>query len=199
MKRSLVVGISGASGVIYGIRLLEVLKGHAEIATHLVLTKPAERTIVEETDRHPDEVRALAAVVHPVTDIGASIASGSFPTMGMVVAPCSIRTASAIAYCQADNLLTRAADVTLKEGRKLVLVVRETPLHRGHLKALLAASENGATILPPVPAFYTMPQSVADIIDHTLARILDQLGIDHHLSSRWRGEPADRSPAPAPK
>jgi 4-hydroxy-3-polyprenylbenzoate decarboxylase len=185
MKRALVVGISGASGAIYGIRLLEALKDHAEVATHLVVTKPAERTIAEETDRDMASVRALASVVHPVSDIGAAISSGSFPTMGMVVAPCSIRTVSAIAYCQADNLLTRAADVTLKEGRKLVLVVRETPLHRGHLRALLAAAENGATILPPMPAFYTRPRSVDDIVDHTIARILDQLGIEHRLSTRW--------------
>ena len=185
MRRPLVVGISGASGVIYGIRLLEVLEGHADVETHLVVTKPAERTIAEETAWDLGAVRALAAVVHPVGDIGASIASGSFLTMGMVVAPCSIRTASAVAYCQADNLLTRAADVTLKEGRKLVLVVRETPLHRGHLKVLLAASENGAVILPPMPAFYTMPASVAEIVDQTVARVLDQLGIAHTLSNRW--------------
>jgi 4-hydroxy-3-polyprenylbenzoate decarboxylase len=185
MRRPLVVGISGASGVVHGIRLLEVLKDHPEVATHLVLTKPAERTIAEETAWDLNAVRALAEVVHPVGDVGASIASGSFLTMGMVVVPCSMRTASAIAYCQADNLLTRAADVTLKEGRKLVLVVRETPLHRGHLKTLLEASENGATILPPMPAFYTMPRSVADIVDHTLARILDQFGLEHELSSRW--------------
>jgi len=188
MKKPLVVGISGASGVVYGIRLLEALKDHPEVATHLVLTKPAERTIAEETTWDLAAVRALAAVVHPVGDVGATIASGSFLTMGMVVVPCSIRTASAIAYCQADNLLTRAADVTLKEGRKLVLVVRETPLHRGHLKTLLEASENGATILPPMPAFYTKPASVAEIVDHTVARILDQFGIEHQLSSRWAGK-----------
>jgi len=188
MRKPLVVGISGASGVVYGIRLLEVLKDHADVETHLVLTKPAERTIAEETSWDLSTVRALATVVHPVGDVGATIASGSFLTMGMVVAPCSIRTASAIAYCQADNLLTRAADVSLKEGRKLVLVVRETPLHRGHLKVLLAASENGAIILPPMPAFYTMPGSVAAIVDHTVARILDQFGIAHQLSSRWTGK-----------
>jgi 4-hydroxy-3-polyprenylbenzoate decarboxylase len=185
LRRPLVVGISGASGAIYGIRLLEALKDHPDVATHLVVTKPAERTITEETDWDLGRVRALASVVHPVGDIGAAIASGSFLTMGMVVAPCSIRTASAIASCQADNLLTRAADVTLKEGRKLVLVVRETPLHRGHLKLMLEASENGATILPPMPAFYTMPKTIAEIVDHTVARILDQFGIAHALSSRW--------------
>jgi 4-hydroxy-3-polyprenylbenzoate decarboxylase len=189
MKQRLVVGVSGASGAIYGIRLLEVLREHPAIETHLVLTKPAERTIVEETAWEPGAVRALAAVVHPVTDIGAALASGSFTTMGMVVVPCSIRTAAAIAYCQADNLLTRAADVTLKERRKLVLVVRETPLHRGHLKAMLEATENGATILPPMPAFYTMPKTVDEIVDHTVARVLDQFGIEHRLAARWGEAP----------
>lgn len=188
--RRLVVGISGASGVIYGIRLLEVLRGDPSIETHLVLSKPAERTIVEETAWEVASVRALADVCHPIGDIGASVASGSFTTMGMVVVPCSIHTASAIAYCQADNLLTRAADVTLKEGRKLVLVVRESPLHRGHLKALLEAAENGAVILPPMPAFYTNPKGLGDLVDHTVARILDQLAIGHELSRRWGPEPA---------
>lgn len=185
----LVVGISGASGVIHGIRLLEVLKGRPDVETHLVLTKPAERTIVEETSWEIAAVRALAGEVHAVSDIGAPIASGSFLTAGMVVAPCSIRTAAAIAYCNADNLLTRAADVTLKEGRKLVLVVRETPLHKGHLKALLEAADNGAVILPPVPAFYARPRTVEEIVDHTVGRILDQLGIEHELSSRWGEAP----------
>ena len=194
MRRPLVVGISGASGAAYGIRLLEVLKDHPEVATHLVVTKPAERTIAEETSRDLAGVRALAAAVHPVSDVGAPIASGSFLTMGMVVVPCSIRTASAIASCQADNLLTRAADVTLKEGRRLILVVRETPLHRGHLKVLLSASENGAVILPPMPAFYTRPRTVEEIIDHTVARILDQIGIAHELSSRWGDERSKPSP-----
>ena len=189
MKRRLVVGISGASGVIYGVRLLESLKDHPRIETHLILSKPAERTLVEETSWDPAAVRALAAAVHPVADIGAPLASGSFPTAGMVVIPCSVRTAAAIAYCRADNLLTRAADVTLKEGRKLVLVVRESPLHRGHLKALLEAAENGATSLPPMPAFYTLPAPIADIVDHTVARVLDQFGIEHSLSARWGQEP----------
>jgi 4-hydroxy-3-polyprenylbenzoate decarboxylase len=184
----LVVGITGASGVIHGIRLLEELRGRPGVETHLVMSKPAERTIVEETTWEISAVKALASAVHSISDIGAPIASGSFPTAGMVVAPCSIRTAAAIAYCNADNLLTRAADVTLKEGRKLVLVVRETPLHKGHLKALLAAADNGATILPPVPAFYTKPTTVEEIVDHTVGRILDQLGIPHELSPRWGEE-----------
>jgi flavin prenyltransferase len=177
VTRRLVIGLSGASGVIYGIRLLEVLRGHGGIETHLVVSKPAERTIVEETTYRVADVKALASVVHPLSDIGASIASGSFRTAGMVVIPCSIHTLSAIAYCQSDNLLTRAADVTLKEGRKLVLVVRETPLHLGHLRSLLAAAESGAVILPPVPAFDRRPKTLDDLIDHTIERVLDYFGL----------------------
>ena len=184
----LIVGISGASGAIYGIRLLEVLRGHGGIETHLVMTKPAERTIVEETDYAVADVRAMASVVHTVGDIGASIASGSFRTLGMVVAPCSIHTVAAIAACIADNLLIRAADVVLKEGRKLVLLVRETPLHTGHLRAMLAAAEAGAVIMPPVPAFYHRPRTLAEIVDHTVGRVLDRFDIAHELSPRW-GEP----------
>lgn len=180
--------MSGASGAIYGIRVLELLRQRPEIETHLIITKPAERTIVEETDYKVEAVKDLATVSHPPGDVGASIASGSFMTAGMIVVPCSIHTVSAIAYCQADNLLTRAADVALKEQRKLVLVVRETPLHRGHLKALLEASEAGAIILPPVPAFYTRPKTVQDIIDHTVGRILDHFGIEQPGLPRW-GEP----------
>jgi 4-hydroxy-3-polyprenylbenzoate decarboxylase len=180
--------MSGASGVIYGIRLLEYLSQRSELETHLILTKPAERTIVEETDYKIEQVKELAAVCHAPSDIGASIASGSFPTDGMAVVPCSIHTVSSIAYCHADNLLTRAADVTLKERRRLVLVVRETPLHRGHLKAMLEASESGAIILPPVPAFYTRPKTLEDLIHHTVGRILDQLGIAHQLAPRWGEE-----------
>jgi len=198
LKQRLVVGLSGASGAIYGIRLLEVLRGHPEVETHLVITKPAERTIVEETSYRVADVKALASVVYPVTDIGASIASGSFRTIGMVVIPCSIHTVSAIAYCLADNLLTRAADVTLKEGRKLVLVVRETPLHRGHLKALLAAAEAGAVILPPVPAFYSLPKTLDDIVDHTVGRVLDHFGVAHDLLRRWgEAPPPGRPPGAA--
>jgi 4-hydroxy-3-polyprenylbenzoate decarboxylase len=185
MTRRLVVGITGASGVIYGIRLLEVLHQHPDIETHLVLTKPAERTIAEETSYRVADIKAMATVAHSITDIGASIASGSFRTLGMVVIPCSIHTVSAIAYCLSENLVTRAADVTLKEGRRLVLVVRETPLHTGHLKSLLAASEAGAVILPPVPAFYNLPKTLAQVIDHTIGRVLDRFDIAHDLSPRW--------------
>ncbi len=183
--KRLIVGLSGASGVIYGIRLLQVLHEHQEIETHLVLSKPAERTIIEETKLKVEEVKALASVVHQIQNIGASIASGSFRTEGMVVVPCSIRTASAIAYCISDNLLTRAADVILKEKRKLVLVVRESPLHVGHLKSLLAAAEMGALVVPPVPAFYTLPKTLDDVIDHTVGRVLDLFGIEHNLVKRW--------------
>jgi 4-hydroxy-3-polyprenylbenzoate decarboxylase len=183
-QRRIIVGMTGASGAVYGIRLLEALRDH-RLEVHLVMTKPAERTIVEETDKSVAYVRGLAAVVHNVANIGASIASGSFRTDGMAVAPCSIRTVSAIAYCLADNLLTRAADVALKERRKLVLLVRETPLHAGHLKAMLAASESGAVIMPPVPAFYSKPTSLQEIVDHTVGRLLDWFDIEHSLVQRW--------------
>lgn len=176
--------------MIYGIRLLEILRMHPEIETQLVITKPAERTIAEESNYRIADVKAMASVVHPITDIGASIASGSFRTRGMVVIPCSIHTVSAIAYCQSNNLLTRAADVTLKERRKLVLVVRETPLHVGHLKSILAAAEAGAVILPPVPALYSLPKMLEDVIDHTVGRVLDHFGIEHNLIRRWGESPA---------
>jgi flavin prenyltransferase len=183
--RRLIIGISGASGVIYGIRVLEVLYGNRDIETHLILSKPAERTIIEETNYHIQDIRGLASVVHDVKDIGASIASGSFETMGMAIVPCSIRTAGAIAHCVSDNLLTRAADVVLKERRKLILAVRETPLHLGHLRTLSAAAEAGAMILPPMPAFYSRPTTLQDLIDHSTGRLLDHLGIPHLLVKRW--------------
>lgn len=191
-RRRLIVGISGASGVIYGIRLLQILRDRSLIETHLVCSKAAERTIAEETDWALKDVKAMASVVHPITDIGASIASGSFRTEGMVIIPCSIHTAGAVAHCISDTLLTRAADVCLKEGRRLVLVVRETPLHRGHLRTLTAAAESGAMIVPPVPAFYSRPATLEDIIDHTCGRVLDLFGIAHHLVRRW-GEPEPRA------
>ena len=191
MKRRLIIGISGASGVIFGIRLLEVLRQQPDLETHLVLTKPGERTIAEETGYAIEKVKALASVVHAPSDIGASIASGSFLTMGMAVVPCSIRSLSAIAYCQGDNLLARAADVVLKERRKLVLLVRETPLHHGHLKAMLAATEAGAVVMPPVPAFYGHPKTLDDLIQHTVGKVLDQFGIEHTLAPRWGEKPAN--------
>lgn len=187
MKR-LVIGISGASGVIYGVRALEVLKAVPDIETHLVLSAAAKRTLVEETDRTVESVEALADVVHSHRDIGAAIASGSFRTEGMLVAPCSIKTLAGIAHCYSDNLLTRAADVTLKERRILVMMARETPLTLAHLRNMTLATEMGARIMPPVPAFYTHPKTVQDIIDHTVWRVLDQFGLAHEDAyERWNG------------
>lgn len=194
--RRIIVGLSGASGVIYGIRLLQILRDLAEIETHLVCSKAAERTIVEETDWSVKDVKSMASVVHPVGDIGASIASGSFRTGGMIVVPCSIHTAGAIAHCVSDNLLTRAADVCLKERRRLALVVRESPLHLGHLRVLTLAAEMGAIIVPPVPAFYSRPLSLKDMIDHTCGRVLDLFEISHNLVRRW-GEPGVGQEDPA--
>lgn len=183
----LVVAITGASGAIYGIRLLEVTRGVDGVETHLVVTKAGERTIVEETEWTPRDVRALAHAVHRPEDIGAPIASGSFATAGMIVAPCSIHTLAQIAYCLADTLVGRAADVVLKERRRLVLLVRETPLHRGHIAAMLAATEAGAIVMPPVPAFYTRPESLADVVDHTVGRALSLVGIESGLVAPWTG------------
>lgn len=183
----LVVGISGSTGVTYGIRLLQVLAGRPGLETHLVLTNPAKRTILHETELTIPEVEALATCVYDIRDIGAAIASGSFKTAGMAVVPCSVKTLSAIANCYADNLLTRAADVTLKEGRRLVVVFRETPLHAGHLRQMLRLAEAGAVILPPMPAFYHHPKTVEELIDHTIGRVLDRFGIEHDLVREWRG------------
>jgi 4-hydroxy-3-polyprenylbenzoate decarboxylase len=184
----LVVGISGASGAIYGIRMLEALRA-AGIETHLVLSKSAEMTIAYETDLKAADVRKLADIVYPAADVGAAIASGSFQTLGMVIAPCSVRSMSEIATGVTSSLLTRAADVTLKERRRLVLMLRETPLHTGHLRSMLALSEMGAVVAPPVPAFYARPASVADLVDHTVGRVLDLFGIESALVKRW-GEDA---------
>jgi 4-hydroxy-3-polyprenylbenzoate decarboxylase len=185
----LIVGISGTSGVIYGIRLLEILRGVAQVEAHLVLSRAAKRTIGLETDYSIQRVEALADRCHRFGDVAAAISSGSFPTLGMVVIPCSMKTVSGIVSSYSDNLLLRAADVTLKERRPLVLVVRETPLHLGHTRLLVQATEMGAVIMPPVPAFYHRPQTLADIIDQTLNRVLDVLGIelDHDLFPRWQG------------
>lgn len=183
MKR-IIVGISGATGVIYGIRLMEVLKD-IDIETHLVVTGAAKKTILLETDYKIDYVESLADYVYDVDNIGGAIASGSFITEGMVVIPCSIKSLSAIANSYNDNLLIRAADVTLKEERRLVLVVREAPLHRGHLDLMLRVTENGGIIFPPVPAFYHMPKTIEEIIDHTLGKVLDLFGIEHRLYRRW--------------
>ena len=184
--RRLVVGITGASGVILGIRLLEIFQPLA-VESHLVISPAGRATIAQETDWKVSDVQALADVVHNYSDIGATIASGSYATLGMVVVPCSIKTLSAIANAYADDLISRAADVTLKEGRPLLLAVRETPLHRGHLRLMSLAAESGAVIFPPVPAFYTRPQSVQDIVDNTVGRILARLGVDNALYNQWSG------------
>jgi 4-hydroxy-3-polyprenylbenzoate decarboxylase len=184
--RRLVVGISGASGTVYGIRMLELL-ADSGIETHLVMSKSAEMTMAYETDLKPKEVRALAAVNHANADIGASISSGSFQTMGMVVVPCSIKTMSEIATGVTSTLLARAADVVLKERRRLVLAVRETPLHGGHLRTMVQLADMGAVIAPIMPAFYNRPQTVDDIINHTVGRLLDLFGIDTAVVKRWQG------------
>ena len=190
----LVVGISGASGVIYGVRLLELLK-NLPVETHLIMTRSAELTLAYETDLKIADVHPLADVVYPVGDIGAALSSGSFPTIGMVVAPCSVKSLGEIVAGTTSNLLTRAADVTLKERRRLVLMLRETPLHLGHLRAMLAATEMGAVIAPPVPAFYARPQSLADMVDHTLGRVLDLFGLDTGTVRRWGEKGGRRKPA----
>ncbi|EKT80828.1 3-octaprenyl-4-hydroxybenzoate carboxy-lyase protein [Rhodococcus opacus M213] len=182
----LIVGMSGASGAVYGVRILEQLR-ETPIETHLVVSKAARRTLAEETNFEVGDLEALADVVHPNQNIGATIASGSFRTMGMIVAPCSIKSMSEIASGMTSTLLARAADVVLKERRKLVLMVRETPLHRNHLRTMADLSELGAIIAPPVPAFYTKPASLDDLVDHTVGRALDLFEIETGLITRWCG------------
>lgn len=188
MKR-LIVGLSGASGAIYGVRLLQVLRDVAEVETHLVMSQAARQTLSLETDLSLRDVQALADVVHDARDIAASISSGSFKTAGMVILPCSIKTLSGIVNSYTDTLVTRAADVVLKERRPLVLCVRETPLHLGHLRLMTQAAELGAVIMPPVPAFYHLPASLDDVINQTVNRVLDQFDIDlpEDLFTRWQG------------
>jgi flavin prenyltransferase len=189
----LIVGISGASGVVYGIRMLEALN-RLGVESHLVMSRSAEVTLACETDLKVAQVRELATVVYPVQDIGAAISSGSFRTLGMVVAPCSVRTMSEIATGVTSTLLTRAADVVLKERRRLVLMVRETPLHLGHLRTMTALAEMGAIIAPPVPALYARPDSIDALIDHTVGRVLDMFDLDAGLVRRW-GEPVEEGGA----
>jgi 4-hydroxy-3-polyprenylbenzoate decarboxylase len=184
--RRLIIAITGASGTAYGVRLLQVLQA-TDIETHLVLTDSAKLTMAAETEFQPAQVQALADVVHASKNVGATIASGSFVTLGMVVAPCSINTLSEIAWGITGNLISRAADVTLKERRRLILLTRETPLHAGHLKSMLQVTENGAIVMPPVPALYIKPKSIDDIIDHTVGRVLDLLGLNTDLVQRWNG------------
>lgn len=181
----IVIGISGASGAIYGVRLLEVLEHIPDVETHLIITEHGERTLLHETDYNLSDVHNMADYCHDVRDIGASLASGSFQRDGMVVAPCTIKTMSALAHSYSDNLLVRAADVCLKESKKLVLVVRETPLHLGHLRNLTRLAEMGAVIFPPVPAFYHRPTTIAELVDATVGRILDVFGVEHSLFERW--------------
>lgn len=187
MTTRITVGISGSSAPHYGVRLLEVLAARDDVEAHLVLSKGARKTIEYEMGRDPEEITALADVCHDERNVGAAIASGTFVTGGMAVAPCSIKTLSAIAAGFNDNLITRAADVCLKERRRLVLVVRETPLHLGHLRLMREATEAGAVVLPPVPAFYHLPKTIDDLIDHTVLKILDQFGIHTDLVDRWSG------------
>ena len=187
----IIVGISGASGAIYGVRLLQVLRECPGTESHLVVSDAGWRTLRHELGLERPAIEALAHQAHDARNVGASIASGSFQCAGMVVAPCSMRTLASVAHSLSDNLLTRAADVVLKERRRLVLLTRETPLHLGHLRNMVAATEMGAICCPPVPAFYLHPQSVDDIVDHSVARALDLLGLAHPLAARWAGLAAE--------
>ena len=187
MKKRLIIGITGASGTIYGLRLLEILRGVEGIETHLVASDAAARTASEEGGRPIEEIGGLADVVHDDRDIGASIASGSFRTMGMIVAPCSVRTMSSLAHGITGSLLTRAADVVLKERRRLVLMFRESPFHLGHLRSLTALAEMGAIIAPPIPSFYHQPQTVGDIVDQSVCRVLDLFDLEVPGIKRWKG------------
>jgi len=188
MSRRIIIGITGASGVIYGVKILSLLKEKEEIESHLILSQAGKRNIEIETDYTVEEVAAMADVVYDEKNVAAAPASGSFLTDGMVVIPCTVKTLSGIANAYTENLLVRAADVTLKEKRKLVLVVRETPLHKGHLRLMMMAADMGAHILPPVPSFYHQPKTIDDIINQTIGKIFDYLGMEHTLFKRWDGE-----------
>jgi polyprenyl P-hydroxybenzoate/phenylacrylic acid decarboxylase-like protein len=187
-RKRLIVAITGASGSIYGVRLLGALADRGDVDVHLIVTRAGRLTLAQELpDLRPGDLNAMAKTVHDTRDIGADIASGSFRTDGMVVAPCSIHTLAAVANCLSDNLVARAADVCLKERRRLVLMVRETPLHLGHLRVMTAATEMGAIVMPPVPAFYNRPSSIDEIVDHTVARVLDLLDLPSASAARWTG------------
>jgi flavin prenyltransferase len=185
-KKRIVVGVTGASGAIYGVRLLEMLRA-CEVETHLILSRAAQMTLAYETDFKLSDVEKLATVVHPNSDVGAACSSGSFHTMGMIVAPCSTKTLAEIATGVTANLISRAADVALKERRRVVLLLRETPLHLGHIRAMANVTEAGAIVYPPVPAFYTRPKSLEEMVDHTLGRVLDLFDIDAGTVKRWSG------------
>jgi 4-hydroxy-3-polyprenylbenzoate decarboxylase len=187
LPQRLIVAITGASGAIFGIRILETLARDKSIETHLVVSPAGRATIAQETEWQPRDVEALASVVHPPANIGASIASGSFETLGMIVAPCSIKTLSAVANCYSSDLVARAADVQLKEGRPVVLMVRETPLHKGHLRLMSEAADHGAVIFPPVPAFYGRPKTLDDMVNATVGRALARVGIRNELYFEWLG------------
>jgi 4-hydroxy-3-polyprenylbenzoate decarboxylase len=186
--RRIIVGISGASGAVYGVRLLQVLFDVSGVQTHLVVSDAGWRNVAQEHGMQREAVEALAHAVHDVRDVGAAIASGSFQCSGMVVAPCSMRTLAAVAHGLSDNLLTRAADVVLKERRRLMLMVRESPLHLVHLRNMVSVTEMGAIVCPPLPGFYLRPQSVDDIVDFSVARVLDLLDVPHTLAARWQGQ-----------
>jgi polyprenyl P-hydroxybenzoate/phenylacrylic acid decarboxylase-like protein len=190
--QKLIVAISGSTGPHYGVRLLKVLRERTDLEIHLIVSASARKTIEFELEMDPDEVLALGHVVHDERNLAAAIASGSFLTMGMIVAPCSIKTLSSIANSYGDNLIARAADVCLKERRRVVLLVRETPLHAGHLRLMLQATESGTVILPPVPGFYHHPKTIDDLIDHTLTKALDLFGIHVDLIQRWQGPPSEK-------
>ena len=186
----LIIGITGASGAIYGIRLLEILSAIKGIETHLIISGAGEKNISYETDWKVEDVKALASFSYNIGDIDASLASGSFKRDGMIIAPCTVKTMSALASSYNENLLIRAGDVTLKERRKLVLLVRETPLHLGHLRSMERLTEMGAIIMPPAPAFYHKPKTISDIVDHTIGKILDIFDIEHNIFQRWSGIPS---------
>ena len=189
-KRKIIIGISGASGTIYGVRLLETLRDYNNVETHLVISDIAKEIIQHEDGRNPDKVLELADIVHPIKNLGAAISSGSFLTEGMIIAPCSIKSLSGIANSYNDNLLVRAADVCLKERRKVIIVLRETPLHLGHLELMTRVTQYGATLLPPMPSFYHKPKTIDDIINQTVGKVLDNFGIEHNLFTRWKSEEA---------
>ena len=197
MKR-LIIAVTGASGVIYGVRALEIVRALPELETHLILSPSAARTIAEETDYSIEQVRSLGDCVYSHKDIGAAISSGSYRTEGMLIAPCSVKTLSGVANCFDDELVVRAADVCLKERRRVVLLFRETPLHAGHIELMAQATRNGAIVMPPVPGFYHRPQSVDDIVTQTVGRALDLFGIDAHIVKRWKDPEASASIAPQP-
>ncbi|NUU03130.1 UbiX family flavin prenyltransferase [Herbaspirillum robiniae] len=186
-RQRLIIAITGATGAVYGVRLLEHLRGHAQVETHLLISDAGVLNLHQELDLNRKEVEALAGVVHNVRDVGASIASGSFASAGMIVAPCSMKTLASVAHGLSDNLITRAADVVLKERRRLVLMVRETPFNLAHLRNMTAVTEMGGVIFPPLPGFYHRPASMEQMVDQTLGRVLDLFGITHQLTPEWQG------------